>query len=463
MKSTIQILPFFLLLTLLFPQCQEESGSQLSGQVIDAYTSTPLMDVQIILLENNAITTTNEKGNFGFSEMDLAALPNKVVGLQLSMEGYRPLEINATIDENNAIKLSPADIPVYYYHQPVQLSDGIPTGTIQDINMDQQLIQNMMDNLVRDKYKEIHSLLVYKDDMLVLEEYYYGNNDTIDFEHGVVVDRQPAPIQWSREDKHYVASANKALTGTIAGMVLAQEGISSDEAISQYLPDYASYFTDPNKAQVTLHHCLNMTAGFQWDEWSGNDLKDLWKSQDFAGFVLSRNNMSPDSEWRYNSALPNLTLRALSNILDQDIRDWADENFYQALGITDYKWQSQPDGIPEGSARMYLRPRDMLKIGITLLNDGQWSGQQIIPQAWVAKCMEVQENTDSGDYSHGFWLRELDGIKYLSAEGDGGNFINVFPEQNMVIVMTQGNYLKWPIYVDQMDDMMKNYIFPAVF
>lgn len=462
MKNTIRIIPLLIALSLLLSRCKEESKEQLKGQVMDAYTGAPLSGVQVLLIETGTSVTTNENGSFKFAEMDITTLVEAQVGLKLTLADYRPLEINATIDTNNTIQLSPADIPVYYYNQPVQLSDGITTGTVQDQNMDQQLIQNLMDRLVRDEYKEIHSLLIYKDDMLVVEEYYYGNNDTIDFENGVTVDHQPAPIQWSREDKHYVASANKALTGTIAGMVLAEKGISTDEVISQYLPDYASYFTDPNKAKVTLHHCLNMTAGFQWDEWSGNDLKDLWKSQDFAEFVLSRNNMSPDSEWRYNSALPNLILEALSNIVDQDIRDWADDNFYQALGITDYQWQSQPDGTPEGSARMYLRPRDMLKIGITLLNNGQWDGQQVIPQAWVTQCLEVQENTDSGEYSHGFWLRSLDGINYLSAEGDGGNFINVFPQQNMVVVMTQGNYLKWPIYIDQMDHMLENYIFPAL-
>jgi hypothetical protein len=61
-----------------------------------------------------------------------------------------------------------------------------------------------------------------------------------------------------------------------------------------------------------------------------------------------------------------------------------------------------------------------------------------------------------------FGLRTLDGVTYLSADGDGGNFINIFPDQDMVVVFTQGLYLKWPTYVNQADDMMKNYIFPVL-
>jgi len=91
-----------------------------------------------------------------------------------------------------------------------------------------------------------------------------------------------------------------------------------------------------------------------------------------------------------------------------------------------------------------------------------WNGEQVIPAAWVEAVSQVQVVTSSGDYSYFFWLRNLNGVSYLSAEGDGGQFINIFPEQNMVIVMTQGNYLEWPLYVNQADEIMGTYILPAI-
>ncbi len=67
----------------------------------------------------------------------------------------------------------------------------------------------------------------------------------------------------------------------------------------------------------------------------------------------------------------------------------------------------------------------------------------------------------AADYSYFIWLRELGNVSYFSADGDGGQYINVFPEHNMVIVMTAGNYLQWPLYKDQADKIMVNYLFPA--
>ena len=352
------------------------------------------------------------------------------------------------------------------YFAPVQLDDGIQTGHLDDANLDTNLINQLLVKTVQPGaagYTELHSLLIYKDGHLVVEEYYEGNNDYIDFEGGILRKTgTPSQIQWGRTNRHYLASVNKSLTATVAGIAFDQFGYTPTNHIAPLLPSKAAYFSDANKAAVTLHDMLTMQLGFIWDEWGSNDLTLLWQSTDFTDFLLSRNNNGPQSAWVYNSASPNMLLRGLDNMVPGSIRDWAHTNFYSKLGITDYDWQSQPDGLPEGAARMHMRPRDMLKVGITYLDNGVWDGTQVIPTNWVNEVSTVQVNGFAGDYSYFFWMRQLNGVNYISADGDGGQYINIFPDQNMVIVMTQGNYLGWPLYVNQANNMMGNYILPAV-
>lgn len=461
----------YLLLCFFLPliSCEEDRPSDpISGTVRNAFTDEPIADAAVSLLENGPTTQTDANGKFRFDAASLTNMEEIVVegkthaALSLTHPDFHPREVNIVLEQHTEIEMPPKDVPVYFYYPPVKLNDGLATASRGAVGMDAQIIQNLMDKVRRDGYNELHSLLVYKDGLLVMEEYFHGNNDTIDFENNVTVDKRPDPVQWGRNDPHYVASVNKALTSTVVGIALDQQGLSVTDHIAPYLPEYEAHFSDANKAALNFEHCLTMTAGFQWDEWGSNDLSLLWQSNDFGDFVLQRNNMGSESEWRYNSALPNLLLKAVDNMVDGGVRSWAHEHFYEKLGITNYRWQSQPDGYPEGAARMYIRPRDMLKVGITYLNDGMWAGEQVIPKEWVAQCMQVKNQTASGDYSYYFWLREINGVQYLSADGDGGNYINIFPEQNMVIVMTQGLYLKWPSYVNQANNIMGQYILPAI-
>jgi CubicO group peptidase (beta-lactamase class C family) len=436
--------------------------------IVNEITGRPVKGAQIKLLEEGRTVKTAKNGVAGFTLEDLEGASIQSItdsvafAFSIIHPDFRPREINATIGIKT-IALLPDSTGTYQYQKPVQFDDGLAVGTLLDAGFDTSHIQRLMNKIATPGYSDLHSILIYKDGKLVLEEYYYGNHDTINFEGGVIRDRRPAPIWWTRNEKHYIASVNKALTSTLTGIVLDKYELSTAAYLKDYLPEYATYFEgNANKSSVTFHHALNMTLGFQWDEWASNDLTLLWKSGDFADFLLGRNNNGPGTTWYYNSASPNVILKALENIVDEPIRGWADENFYGKLGITDYTWQSQPDGYPEGAARMYLRPRDMLKIGITYLDKGKWKGEQVIPEAWVEKCLQVQQTTSSGKYSHFFWIRTLNEITYLSADGDGGNYINIFPDQNMVVVITQGNYLQWPIYVNQANNMMGDYIFPAI-
>lgn len=452
-------------------QCDQEEPTTVNYAVefliLDGITGLPVDGAKIQVLDNGPSSET-KAGVGGFEEVDLndAAIQSITDSVSYAFSvrhpDFRPVEFNAGLGKIT-INLLPDSTGTYFYKKPVQMDDGISVASLMDVGFDTSKIQKLMNKIAKPGYRDLHSILIYKDGQLVLEEYYFGNNDTINFEGGIIRDKSPAPIWWNRNEKHYVASVNKALTSTIAGIALDSKGVATSAFLKDYLPEYANYFEgDSKKSAVTFYHALNMNLGFQWDEWGANDLALLWKEDDFADFLLSRNNVGPGTQWYYNSASPNLVLKCLENMVDEPIRDWAHTHFYEKLGITDYTWQNQPDGYPEGAARMYLRPRDMLKIGITYLNNGQWNGEQVIPEAWVEKCFQVQVRPSAGNYSHHFWHRQLNGKNYLSADGDGGNFINIFPDQNMVIVFTQGNYLQWPMYVTQANDIMGSYVLPAI-
>jgi CubicO group peptidase (beta-lactamase class C family) len=347
------------------------------------------------------------------------------------------------------------------FHQHKMPDPALPVQRPVAQGLNEQVLHQLLLQL-QDKttsgYQQVHSLLLYKSGALVLELYQKGNNDFINFEQGIKVVKGSQDFVWTADKPHYVASVTKAVTATLTGIALQQAGLTVDATLAQLLPQHPVIKADPLKASISLHQLLSMQAGFVWDEWTGQDLVTFWQHQNFTDHLLQQPNTGPGKSWAYNSALPNLLLTLLQQQLKQPLQPWAKQQLFDKLGFTNYRWDTQPDGVPEGSARLWLTSRDMLKLGILYLQQGQWQGEQLLPSGWVQQMTSPQAKSPAGDYGYYFWLRQQDGVSYYTAEGDGGQYIAVFPTLDMVLVLTQGNYQQWALYKTQADRIIQQLI-----
>jgi CubicO group peptidase (beta-lactamase class C family) len=120
-------------------------------------------------------------------------------------------------------------------------------------------------------------------------------------------------------------------------------------------------------------------------------------------------------------------------------------------------------GTIHAAGNLKLRPRDAAKFGYLYLNDGRWHGQQILSTEWIAASMgksvtvpwsslagimhekyaDVPETHGDG-YGYLWWLItfEVDGqpVDGVQATGWGGQRIVLFPDLDLVVVLSGGNY-----------------------
>ena len=64
----------------------------------------------------------------------------------------------------------------FIYDQPENINDGLRVGTLESVNMDTAIIAKAVNKLHCGKFGEVHSMLIYKDNLLVLEEYFQGHS-----------------------------------------------------------------------------------------------------------------------------------------------------------------------------------------------------------------------------------------------------------------------------------------------
>ena len=75
-----------------------------------------------------------------------------------------------------------------------------------------------------------------------------------------------------------------------------------------------------------------------------------------------------------------------------------------------------------------LRSRDLLKLGVLVMGNGNWRGAQLVPAAWVRR-MQTVTNVVNEQRSYGmlYWQREYDSpcgkLNGWSMSDDGGNAI----------------------------------------
>lgn len=364
----------------------------------------------------------------------------------------------------------------YPYHPPEDIGDGLEVGLLEDAGLDSQMLLTAAGRIQQEKYGEVHSLLIYKNDRLVFEEYFPGHRYQWDgpYYYGEYV-------QWDKSMYHQIMSCSKSVTSACIGIAVEKGFIGNvHQSIFDYLPDYQEFNTGA-KSRITIEHLLTMTSGLEWDEWHGahgttaNDIDRLYFEcvDDPLRCVLEKPMVSePGESFTYNGGGTITLGEILRNATGMDIVEFSKMHVFTPLGIDSIQWDGYPNGIVETGGGLHLRPRDMLKFGITYLDKGKWKGEQLIPADWVEKSSVIFGNNkkinipieDSGKngYGYSWWISEVGKsghkTKMYRANGWGGQVILVFPEKDMVVVFTSGNYAG----KSHLFEILERYILPAV-
>ena len=142
-------------------------------------------------------------------------------------------------------------------------------------------------------YGNIHSLLITRNNYLVLEKYF---------------------SKYERDYIHPVYSVTKSIISALVGISIEQGKINSVQTkLLCFFPEYNKLENvDLRKKSITLENLLKMTAGFKWDELSisyTNPLNDIHKlvvSPDPIKYMLDLPMSGFPGKFEYNSGCTTL-------------------------------------------------------------------------------------------------------------------------------------------------------------
>lgn len=290
----------------------------------------------------------------------------------------------------------------------------------------------------------IDSLLIQHCGEPLIEAYYHG---------------------FATDKPHEIQSATKTLSGLLTGIALQQGLIQSmDQRIIELLPDYKPLLTG-KKADITVRHLLTMTSGLRWvDFGEGNSFERIHVAEDSVAFILKEPlDSEPGQKFFYNTGSSHLLAAIIHFNSGMPAAAFAKKNLFQPLGISEYSWPRLKDDIPQGGWGVYMLPKDMIKIGQLILDDGVWQGERLMPKEFIALATTGHNPTPYGKSLYGYqiWIEPELGVNDVAAaRGWGGQDIFVIDDLDMVVVFT-GSIMKPREMYEHVALLMRDYILPA--
>ncbi|MFJ8065684.1 serine hydrolase domain-containing protein [Psychrobacillus sp. NPDC096426] len=240
-----------------------------------------------------------------------------------------------------------------------------------------------------------------------------------------------------REKPTKVYSITKSIVSILIG-ILIDKGLIKDVnyPIFNFFPELLES-KESMKREITIFHLLTMTSGVEAGNFQG--------SKNWVKFILEQPMLhKPGSTFQYNSGNSHLLSSIIKQVSGISTAAFAEKYLFGPLGIKKYIWVNDPQGIQGGGFSISMSLEDMMKIGILLLNKGNYFSKQLISSGWISQSKSPNKHVETlshGTFGYGYqlWIYENSAsdnpIDYYYASGLFGQYIFIVPKLELVAVV----------------------------
>jgi CubicO group peptidase (beta-lactamase class C family) len=243
------------------------------------------------------------------------------------------------------------------------------------------------------------------------------------------------------EELSYIASCRKSLLSMMYGKYVENETINLDMTLEELEFDDIHGLL-PIERKATIRNLITARSGIYHP--ASND-------GDNSEHAPPRGSVTPGDYYLYN----NWDFNAAGEIFEKRTKKNIYKTFEQDIAVPikmqDFKIEKQRK-IGDTTKSKYLAyhfwisTRDMARVGLLMLNDGNWNGNKLIPADWVELTTSIFTPTSQFNpefqrewnlaYGYMWWIWKddnevFDGSFYAS--GARGQFLLIIPKLNMVI------------------------------
>jgi CubicO group peptidase (beta-lactamase class C family) len=269
---------------------------------------------------------------------------------------------------------------------------------------------------------------------------------------------------------HIVMSVSKSVTSTLAGILISEGLLGSNDVVTRHVPEFVGTGLD----RCTVQDLLDFRAGIAFSEDYADLEADVRIYEQVAGHRPRTKPGLPSTLYDY---MPGLASRgrhggafdyqsiltdALAWVLERaagaTFAELVTDRIWSRIGA---EWDAEvtvdPGGCALADGGICATLRDVARFGLAHLERGVVADRQVVPRSWVLECTRRDEELvdayrrGSGDrserfvmYHNNWWV--LDPDRGISAGlGIYGQFLYVDRSRDCVIVKLSS----WPTALDR--------------
>ena len=279
--------------------------------------------------------------------------------------------------------------------------------------------------------QDLHSIMVVKDGNVVLEKWMSKGKEN---------------------EPHILNSVSKTFTSMAVGLAISEGRLALDEKLVDIFPEHCPENPSEYLKEITVEHLLTMSCGHSTDPtYKSREVKDRSWIRFFMEHPVTH---KPGTLFCYNSLGTYVLSAIVQKRTGEKVADYLYPRLFRPLGINNVSWLESHEGINTGGWGLFLKTEDLAKMGLMLLQKGQFNGCQVVPAEWIESassaqvpCVPAGMNSDDADklrkvaktsdwlqgYGYQMWRSRYNSFR---ADGANGQYILVIPEKNAVVVTT---------------------------
>ena len=266
------------------------------------------------------------------------------------------------------------------------------------------------------KLRETKAFLVIKNDSIIFEKYFDG---------------------YSESSKSNSFSMAKSITVSLLGKAIMDGKIRSfDQPVGDFFDEYKTGFG----AELTIGNLASMSSGMEWSEKYYsiiNITSESYLTDDLRSLILKQKIIKkPGQKFRYSSGDTQLLGMVIEKATNTNLSEYLRNNFIIPMGFENQAlWQldSKESGMEKAYCCFASNAKDFARFGKLYKNNGKWNNEILLDSTFINKATNPVFNS-SPYYGYGWWLYNYNDKKVYTMNGHRGQFVIVFPEEDIIIV-----------------------------